>query len=317
MTEKRRLLTLGSGAAVVYALLTYAAFLRGNGLGSASYLVLAPIGLASLSLLFDDSDQVSFFRRWLFLPWVGTVGALLLLIVLRLESVLCLLVLATPWIAVGTLTIWVWGALNIRKKRRLRNVVASILILAPFAAAHFEERFLVVRQRNEVSEAVAIAAHPSAVWRNIVEVAPLSERELPSSFWNRLGIPKPLSASVTAHRAGGTRVGRFERGLRFIEPIRAFDPARRLELDVMVDATSIPDDAGLRHALTAGYFKVQRVVYTLDRAMPDQTVLRLSCEYDVRSGANSYANVWIRAILGSFERNLLRAIRTRAEGERD
>jgi hypothetical protein len=85
-----------------------------------------------------------------------------------------------------------------------------------------------------------------------------------------------------------------------------------LELEVKVDEGSIPDDAGLRHALTSGYFQIQEVDYTLAPTTTG-TTLRLTCRYQVKSGVNPYAHAWVAAILRDFERNLLRALKSRAE----
>jgi len=313
--EREGLLTLGLVAAVFYGLAAYAAFANQRALGSASYLVLAPIGMSAMSLFFSDTAQVHHFRRWLFLPWVGTLGAFFVLYALGREDLLCLLILAAPWIGIVTLAAWIIGALSLYKKRKLRDTIASIIIILPFLTGRFEERLWSPEQRVEVSNVVTVDAEPEIVWRNVVDVAPLSESELPRGVWNRLGIPRPLSAKVTGHGAGGTRLGTFEEGLKFVEPIRVFEPNRHLELDVEVDGQSIPNSPSLRHALTGGQFRIERVAYRLEPIALGQTVLRLSCTYAVRSGVNAYANAWVRIVLGDFEKGLLQALKTRAERE--
>ena len=50
------------------------------------------------------------------------------------------------------------------------------------------------------------------IWNNIVEIQPLDPNEYNSGFFNSIGIPRPISATVDKKEIGGQRVDNFESG---------------------------------------------------------------------------------------------------------
>lgn len=319
--SKTRTLVFGGIAGVIYGILAYVAFARhpgGGGVASLSFLVLVPLGMAAIPLLFSDADQVRWYRRALFMPWISVVGLYLFLLAVRLEDLLCVLLLAGPFVMVVSLVTWVVRAVMIRRASTARRrAVAATLLCLPFVvlATGAEDRLLVGRQTVTVREEVVVAAAADAVWRQIVEVPLISPRELPAGPFNRLGIPRPLSATADAHRAGGVRTGMFEGGLRFREPIRAFEPGRRLTLDVEADAASVPDAPSLRHVFGRGYFHIDEVSYEIEARPDGGTRLVLGCRYSLHTSVNPYGRVWADLIIADFERRLLQVIAARAERE--
>lgn len=136
---------------------------------------------------------------------------------------------------------------------------------------------------------------------------------MPPTWLNHLGVPRPLYATVDRRAVGGSRMGEFEGGLRFVERIRAYEPGRRLSLQVEPDARALAADDMLAHAFDSGLVRLDDVSYRL-RPTRDGVEVTLSCSYTLRTNASAYGHLWSRAMLGSFEQALLAALKTRFEG---
>jgi hypothetical protein len=319
MTGARQHALIVTGAAVglAYALLAYFGFLlRGeNRIATATFLGLVPIALAFVPFtLFDDEDQVVCFRSAVFIPWLSLLGLFLVLLALGAEDVLCVLVLAAPLVLVVTLTVWIVVGLGIwRAKKRRRRALGLLVMLLPFGAVEVETRALTRAETFTVERAIDVRAGREAVWARIVEVAPIAHEEHRPGLLNRLGVPRPLFATVDRHAAGGRRIGVFEEGIRFIEDMVVFDRPSRLRLDVKIDPGSPAPSRTLAHAFDTGILELAAVEYRLEPRGPGTTRLTLACRYVLRTSINAYGRLWVDAVLGDFEERLLPVIRRRAE----
>jgi hypothetical protein len=75
---------------------------------------------------------------------------------------------------------------------------------------------------------VEINAPPEAVWPLVLAFPPLAE---PTEWYFRTGLAYPQYASISGEGVGATRFCVFSTG-PFIEPVTAWEPARRLAFDV-------------------------------------------------------------------------------------
>ena len=133
-------------------------------LASASFLALVPAALGFLPLAFVDDAQVVLYRKTLFTPWVSLGGLLLVTGGMGVEP-LILVAIATPFILVLTLALWVILGLRLwRLSRRKRFWAAAGLMLLPFATASWEDRALASEQTIEVRRTVVMRASTRQVW---------------------------------------------------------------------------------------------------------------------------------------------------------
>jgi hypothetical protein len=230
------------------------------------------------------------------------------------ESGICLLALAAPMIVLGCLISIVLRSRDLgRVSEKLRRKgVLLLCLLLPTVGAVAEDRWLAAPSSGTVTRAITVQLDPATVFPGVVEVGRLSDAELPKSWLNALGVPRPVLATVNRRAVGGLRVGHFEGGLRFLERITAYEPARRLRLAVTADLSSLaPDDLNV-HVFDGGLFSVDDVEYRLEPA-GGGTRLALSSRYTIRSTVSVYGNVWAQLLLGSFEERLLAALRARFE----
>jgi hypothetical protein len=227
------------------------------------------------------------------------------------------LVIVAPMIVIGSLV--ALALLFFRERQvvqalRGKGLLALLPFLLPLAGAFLEDAWLAAPSTAVVVRALDVEAERDAVFAHIVEVAPLTERELPKTWLNALGVPRPVRATVDRQAVGGLRVGHFEGGLRFRERIAAYEPARRLSLAVTADTSAMSPDDVTVHAFDTGLFAVDEVEYRLEDR-PGGARLVLSSRYTIRSTVNAYGHLWAQALLASFEERLLAALRLRIEAD--
>jgi len=102
------------------------------------------------------------------------------------------------------------------------------LLALPVASA-LEPSHATGRVLHEVITVVEIQAAPERVWPHVVAFRPITE---PPDLIFRLGIAAPQSARLDGQGVGSTRYCEFSTGA-FVEPITAWEPARRLAFDVV------------------------------------------------------------------------------------
>jgi hypothetical protein len=285
-------------------------------LGTWSFLAGVPAVLAAIPWLLDRlHDRQARPATAATVPFLGLAGAFLLLWLIGGESVLCVLVMLAPMIVFVSLVsvgVLAFQRRDVSKALRAKGLFLLLPFL-PLAGAYLEARWLAAPSTAVVTRAVDVGAERDAVFAQLVEVAPLTEAELPKSWLNALGVPRPVRATVDRRATGGLRLGEFEGGLRFLERMERFEPGRRLTLAVKADTSAMrPDDPAV-HAFGTPLFSVDTVEYRLEDAGPGRTRLVLSSRYTLRSAVNAYGHLWARALLASFEERLLAALRGRLE----
>jgi hypothetical protein len=164
-----------------------------------------------------------------------------------------------------------------------------------------------------VKSEVIINATPQLIWDNIVEVETINQGEYNSSFFNSIGIPRPLSATVDKKELGGQRIGNFEGGLKFIETITEYEVNKKISFDIKIDPTTVRQKVFDQHVLNGNYFTFVDATYTLTELKNEQVKLTLSSSYQLTSTINFYGKFWGDIILTDFQDRLLNVIETRCE----
>lgn len=246
------------------------------------------------------------------LPAVACLLLVGLLLALRRETPLTLL-MALPLCLVAASLGGALGTLLARSGLPRAALVALVGagLLAPFALAAVEHRRRIVVVRGERRASIAIAADRATIWRNIIRVPPIGARERRSSLFTLVGIPRPCQATLSHEGLGGVRTGIFERGITFRETIVEWHEEQDLRFTFQVDR-SVPVPAPLG-AIGGPHFDIEQVAYRLE-ALPDgRTRLHLTCRDRISTPFNGYANLWLGAIMGDFQRAILRVIKARCE----
>lgn len=162
-------------------------------------------------------------------------------------------------------------------------------------------------KRYSIEQAVAVAASPEAIWREVTEVD-IAAFDHPA-YLAILGIPKPLRADVLRPGVGGVRVAHFSNGRRFSQEITEWRPPERY-------AFTFRADPGFRVGyvldLAEGPFRMVAGAYRIE---PNSRGARLalSSEYELRGPAGALLRLPVRLVLYLFQAYLLRGIRSNAE----
>ena len=245
----------------------------------------------------------------LFAPWLPTAAMLAFCWVVGWEGAICIAMALPILLVMSTLG----GILGGWSLLRGRNVTIATALL-PLVIAPLEQGIPARDQVHRLETTISVHASPAAVWAQVVEVPTIRAEETRPALFNRLGIPRPLNATLDHHRVGGRRYARFERGVLFIETITHWDVERRLRFTIAAQTDSIPPATLDRHVTIGGpYFDVLTGEYTLE-PRPDGTVLlHLASELRISTRFNLYAQPWVDAIMRSIQVNILEVVRARAE----
>ncbi len=313
LVTKHYLLALGVLIGVAYGLITRLVWGQQMALASLTYLFLIPTVLGVIPLIFANEAQVRSYLYIIFIPWLTVLSFFLTMWMLRIESLICLIILGAPFFVLGTVGGLIFR-LVILHQRSKKNVLPAIaFLLLPVLIAPLEHAVNSPSEVYSVTSEVVINAAPGDVWQNIVRVPEISRAEYRSGVFNSLGIPRPIEAQLTAEQPGALRKGRFEGGLTFTEHIIDWQPHRKVTFDIVVDADTIADRVFDQHVLKGNYFNFIDAGYEIERVNETQVRLRLTSQYRLTSKVNFYGKFWGDIILADFQDRLLDVIKRRCD----
>src|SRR5262245_5071135 len=301
-------LVIGAVTGAVYAILMRGVAGREpiESVMTVAFLFVVPIVLGYLTV--RPHPKPSWPYR-LFAPWLPAGASLAAFFVMGWEGFLCILMslpLTLPFASLGGIL----GALPALRRPRGRLVAAVV----PFALAPLEHGIPVEHRAHRLESEIAIRAPAAAVWQEIVEVPTITEAEQRPALFTRLGLPRPVSATVDRHGTGGVRRARFERGVLFLETVTHWVPGQRLRFTIAAQTDSIPPETLDRHVTIGGpYFDVLVGEYTIESLPGGEVILHLASELRVTTHFNFYARLWVDPIMLSIQENILEVIRERAE----
>jgi len=315
LPQKKYSLASGIALSVAYALAAYFAFGRAHGMPTTAFLCVLPAVMGAIPMLFADVDQIKNYLYLILIPWFTVGTFFLVLFVPGLEGLLCLVLLGSPFLLlgmVGTLLAWIIRAFILRSAAK-RRAAALLSMLLPFAALGIERGLPVPEETVHVASSTVVKAPAGAVFRGLAEVATIEDAEYEVGIWNRLGVPRPIRATVDKAAIGGRRTGELEHGLRFDEVITVFDAPRTMSFDIAVDASTLRPNSTERHALEGGYFHFVDATYVIEPIDAERVRLTLSSRYVVKSTVKAYGNLFGRALVGDFQDRVLAVLKKRAE----
>lgn len=309
--KKYGLLIIGILLGIVYGLVTRLLFGREATLASITYLFIIPTILGIIPLLFTDEEKLKSYRNIIFIPWITVTAFFLSLFVFGIEDILCLFILALPFFVLGTIGALLFRIAAINDKNRKRKILAIALL--PFLFAPIEEFIKSPSEIYSVKREVIINASPETIWNNIVSVEIIQQHEYDAGFFNSIGIPRPLSATVDRKQIGGKRIGNFEGGLTFIETITDYQENKKVSFSIHIDPKTIREKVFDQHVLKGNYFTFVDATYELTQLPNGQVKLSLSSSYQLTSKINAYGSFWGSILLSDFQDRLLDVIKKRCE----
>ena len=311
LRQKYVLLIIGIVVGVGYGLLTRFVFGEKATLASITYLFIIPTILGIVPLMFADNEQLKSYKNIIFIPWLTVATFFLTMFLVGLEEFICLLILAGPFFILATIGAFIYRLVQINRQKS--NGKIFMMMLIPFLFSPIEELVKSPSSIFKVESETVISTSPEIVWNNIVEVNTIKENEYTPGFFNGIGIPRPLSATVNEKKVGGQRAGNFEGGLRFVETITTYEENKIVSFNINVDPKSVRPNVFDQHVLNGNYFTFVNATYELTDLGKGQIKLRLSSSYQLTSKINFYGKFWGDIILKDFQDRLLEVIKNRSE----
>jgi len=311
LKQKYGLLIIGIVLGIAYGLVTRLVFGQKVTLASVTYLFIIPTILGIIPLMFADNDKLKSYRNIIFIPWLTVVTFFLTMFLFGIEDFICLLVLAAPFFILGTVGALIYRIFQINRQKSKGKLLT--LVLLPFLFAPIEEYIKSPSDTFNVKSEVIIDATPETIWSNIVEVQTIDPKEYNTGFFNSIGIPRPISATVDKKDLGGQRTGNFEGGLKFIETITKYDENKVVSFDIKIDPETVRQKVFDQHVLNGNYFNFVDATYELTELKSGQIKLTLSSSYQLTSTINFYGKFWGDIILSDFQDRLLNVIENRCE----
>lgn len=311
LKQKYGLLIIGITLGIAYGLVTRLVFGQKATLASVTYLFIIPTILGIIPLMFADNDKLKSYKNIIFIPWLTVSTFFLTMFLFGIEDFICLLVLAAPFFILGTIGALIYRIVQINRQKSKGKLLT--LVLLPFLFAPIEEYIKSPSDIYNVKSEVIIDATPEKIWNNIVEVRTIHPKEYNSGFFNSIGIPRPISATVDKKELGGQRIGNFEGGLMFIETITEYEVNNKVSFDIKIDPSTVRQKVFDQHVLNGNYFNFVDATYELTELKNGQVKLTLSSSYQLTSTINFYGKFWGDIILTDFQDRLLNVIENRCE----
>jgi hypothetical protein len=320
VNESRRLWTAsfgGVGAGIVYALSMYLLGLFDFPVGFVSFtgLIGTPLVLGAVCVGLSLPEQRARLRYRVFAPWLAIALLYVVFLLIKWETVICLIMLAPLTLGLASIGGLVTGWLIARLQRaRTSRGMLGCFVLLPLLCGQFEAAQPAPVEIRTVTDRIVIDAPTDKVWRTLIDVPDIQDRELNWSFSHAIGLPKPRAALLHGNGVGSVRDLYWDDGIHFRERVTDWQPGRRLAYDVDVS----PAQTALRrldtHVVIGDrYFDVERGEYDLRAMAPGETELRLSTTYRISTQVNGYGNFWAYRTLDDFHSVVLGLLKHRAE----
>jgi len=281
---------------------------------SVTFVWIVPVIIGVTPMLFASNDQLSSKSYRAFTPVFTNLIFFIFCFITRIEDLLCIIIIALPFMIGAMVGGLVFGALILTFRER-RGIIYSILLI-PFLAGAIEEQFKIPSGIYEVKNAIIINNNADSIWNNVVRVKEIKGSEYSKGIFNYAGIPRPLYAELDKNGIGANRVGHFEGGLTFRETVNEWEPNKKVSFSIKMVPSTIRQTVFDQHVLRGKHFKFVGASYELTKISDNKTLLTLSSSYQLDTRINYYGSTWGNLLLSDFQQRLLEVIKNRCENKK-
>ncbi|MBU4609066.1 hypothetical protein IMZ29_00405 [Achromobacter sp. GG226] len=275
-----------------------------------------PFFMGAATLCLSTPSQQATVSYRILAPWATVMILYVVLAAIAIETVICLIMLAPPAMALASAGGVTAGFILTRwRSRRARGTTLASVVMLPLLLGPLEPSLVPVKQEIvTISDRIVVAASADDVWRTLLQVPDIRDEELERSFSHAIGLPKPRAALMTGSGVGAVRDLYWDDGVHFRERITSWQPGKLLAYDVDVS----PAREALRrldtHVVIGDrYFNVENGRYELLALDDGRTQLTLRTTYRISTRVNGYGKFWADRTLHDFHRVVLALVRDRAE----
>lgn len=308
-----RRLAIAFSFALAYGLLLYLLiWVNDNGaLSFIAGLFLLPMAVAGVATAVADPTGQGPLWPHIRNGWIVIALLVAISMLFFREGGICV-AMAAPCFLVGSAAGSALTLLLLRQFRSPRS--ATFVIVLPLLGFPIEPHLSYPEYSGEVTTVIEIAAPPSAVWQNTVEIPDIDPAELPFTFSHHVvGVPHPENAAIVGKGVGAVRQLRWTKGVRFEEVVTDWDQDRHLAWEFRFGPDSIPDAVEAHIDVDSSYLKLANGEYTLELLPNGNTRLSLTTRYWIATPINAYCNLWGKIFLNDFHGAVLKIIKDRSE----
>ncbi len=278
-----------------------------------TFIMLLPMLIGAFLSLATPIEYRNHFRS-LFSIQFYLFGVLILVFALIMrEGVICILMLALPWLVFGMIGSWLSFLVRRRIRVRGRFLSASILIL-PIMSLQIETQLDPPETLYRVERSVVITATPADIWPSLLSIDNIQAGEGKWNFTQDLvGVPRPTSAVLEGTGLGATRHAAWGKNIRFKEHITAWQSDEELQWRFHFDDDSISRYTDRHIAPNSDLLRIETGGYRLELIDANASRLTLYTDYRTQSWMHLYASLWGEIYLGDIQENILALIKNRQD----
>jgi uncharacterized protein YndB with AHSA1/START domain len=277
-----------------------------------SFIVGAPLVVGIVTVYLAEIEERRSWKYYFAAPVLATtllvVGTLLILI----EGWICAIVIIPLFALVGGLAGLAMGAIC-RLTNWPRPTIVGSFVLLPLLAGAVENRLPLPHLESTQQRDLYVAAPPEAVWRQLVDVRDITDREVGDAWMYRIGVPVPSAGIGDVEDGRHVRHITMGKGIHFDQVATEWQPGERVSWRYRFAEDSFPAGALDDHVRIGGhYFDIGETTYSLT---PEGAGTRLSVRmrYRVSTNFNWYAGPVADFLVGDFAEEILGFYARRAE----
>ena len=293
----------------VYGIISYFVFRRFEELMTLSFLFLVPLVMGVIAALLSPAEKPA-------KGYQNAALAVLLVAVLttvwQYESLLCWLVLAPVALAASTTGAFIVHRVRQRNSRQARVLFG--LVVLPALAFQLEGFVPDTTVYQTTHNSIVIGASADTVWRTIRSVPTIGAGEYQTSWTHRLGLPRPLAATLSHEGVGALREASFTSGLTFLEEVTDWQPNKTLAFSITAQGTAEERTAfPLGPEIGGKFVDIESGRYTLEPIDEDKILLHLVSTQRLTGKMNTYAGFWVNAVMSDLQSAILDVVKRRCE----
>lgn len=300
-------------ASVIYSLIVrYIAEWNVIEINSISYLIITPIISGYLPFVFGNKSFIKDIYKCISLPIISTLLFLTIAVITKIEELICFVIIGIPYLIASVLV-----SLYLRKKilnrkasNRTKNYIPLIFI--PLILGTIEKNTQKFESSHSIENQTVINSNASDIWKQLYEVPNLT-KYTKTSLINYLGIPKPVHSTYDS--INNIRLGYFDNGLILHENVIETIHERKLGFVINFSKSNLNQNLTIKNIIKEKSMLFDGIYYELIPLNNKKTILKLKCNYRLKTNLTPYANYITHVILNDFENNLLGALKNKLENK--
>jgi len=296
-------------AGAAYGVLNYFIFSLFGGLMTVSFIFMVPLVVGVVAALLSPLDE----------PAKAYQSAALSIVIIAIgttlwqyESLFCWIILAP--IALGAAMLGAFIVEAFRRRNKTKTNVLFSLMLLPLMAVQLEHNIPDATVYQTTHNSILIEASPDLVWQAIKSVPTIQKDEYKTSWTHRLGLPRPLAATLSHEGIGGVRTAGFSNGLSFLEEVTDWQENKTLAFTIEAQGNAQERTAfNLGPDIGGQFVDVTTGRYSIELLDDDTVLLHLVSTQRLTSKMNSYAGFWVNAVMSDLQSTILEVIKNRTE----